>query len=332
MAGVRLSADYGDHMTRPDPRQQAALSAAFAGAVDLSALKNRPAAGPASLDAVDSSEATAPRSQYVLDVTEEVFGEIIQASSDILVVFEMWSPRSSAGAPLSQALANLVEKGHGTWILGRVNVDANPRIAQAFGVQAVPTVVAVAQGQPVDGFSGMQDEKTLGQWVASLIQALRDKLPGIKAAEDNIPPEERVSEPERDPRLDAVDDLLQAEDYEAARESLQAILNSEPANAEVASALAQVEFLARLAGHADDAVAQADADLSDVSKQSAAADVELSQGLVEEAFARMIAAVRRAAGEERDAARDRLVTLFALYPGDDPRVRSARRSLAAALY
>ncbi len=317
-------------MTRPDPRQQAVLSAAFAGAVDLSALKNRPAAAaPAGGSAAGPPAPSGSR--YALEVTEETFAELIQVSADVLVVFEMWSPRSSAGT-LSDDLTALAEKGRGRWILGRVNVDVSPRIAQAFGVQAVPTVVAVAQGQPVDGFSGVQDEATLAQWIGDLITALRDRLPGIKAAEEAIPEEERLAAPARDPRLDAVDDLLEAEDYDGAKAALQAILNNEPGNAEAAAALAQVEFLARLAQHPSDAVDQADADRTDVAKQSAAADVELSQGLVEEAFQRMVDTVRRVAGEDRDAARDHLVLLFALYAVDDPRVRSARRALAAALY
>ena len=71
---------------------------------------------------------------------------------------------------------------------------------------------------------------------------------------------------------------------------------------------------------------------TDVEAAFAAADVEVTQDLVVEAFERLIALVRRTAGDERTAVRTRLVELFELFPQDDPRVIAGRRSLANALY
>ena len=72
-------------MTRPDRAQQAAFSSAFAGAIDLSALKTRPA--PAGGQPAQQK----PPSKYTIDVTEATFGIVVQASTEVLVVFGLWS-------------------------------------------------------------------------------------------------------------------------------------------------------------------------------------------------------------------------------------------------
>ena len=173
------------------------MSAAFAGAVDLSGLKNRPAApapgtapgGGPGLGSGAGPGAPAPgpgaagRSPFVVDVDEATFGDIVQASTQVLVVIDLWATWCEPCKQLSPILERLATAAGGSWVLAKVDVDANPRIAQAFGVQSIPTVVAVAGGQPVDAFSGALPEPQVRQWITSLLDALRDQLPGIKAAE-----------------------------------------------------------------------------------------------------------------------------------------------------
>lgn len=314
-------------MSRPDPRTQA-LSAAFAGAIDLSALKNRPPPGAAPAAVPGPA---GPSSPFVLTVDEAGFGEVVQASSEVLVVVELWSPRSSVGAGLTRALTNLAAQGNGAWLLARVDVDTNPRVAQAFGVQQIPTVVAVAAGQPVDAFTGVQTDDEVNAWVAALLDALRDRLPGIRQAEQAAGGPVDQPEPE-DARFTAAEDLLDQGDFVGASAAYQAILQAEPGNIQARAALDQVDFLARADGHPTDAVEQADARPDDVPIQLAAADLQLAAGDLDGAFARLITTVSRTAGDERTAAREHLIGLFGLFPPDDDRVRAARRKLAAALY
>jgi putative thioredoxin len=323
-------------MSRPDPRRQAAAvaaSAAFAGAVDLSALKARatapPApAGPADPGADGPAPAAGTASPFVIEVTEASFCQVVQVSSQVLVVVEMWDSRSDRSAQLSPALEQLAGVAGGSWILARADIATQPRIAQAFGVQAVPTVIAVAAGQPVDGLTGVLPEPQARQWISGLLDALRERLPGIKEAEEQTPPEELPV----DPRFTAAEEKLDNGDLAGAAEAYRAILAQEPANAEAAAALNQIAFLVRVSQHPADAVATADAAPDDVALQTAAADVEVSQGKVVEAFNRLIESVRRSAGDERTVAREHLVSLFGLFPTDDPEVVAARRRLAAALY
>jgi putative thioredoxin len=325
-------------MTRPDPRQQAALSAAFAGAIDLSGLKQRPApAGPPPAAAGDgATERQGGGSMFVLDVTEATFGQVVEVSSSVPVVVDLWATWCEPCKQLSPVLERLAAAAGGAWILAKVDVDANPRIAQAFGVQSIPTVVALAGGQPVDAFQGALPEPQVRQWISGLLDALRDRLPGIRAAEealatsgadDGAPVEEPV-----DPRLVAAEDALAAGDYAAATDAYEAILAEEPNNADARAALAQTQFLARVDQIPADALAQADAAPLDVSRQAAAADLLVAQGDTEAGFRRLIDTVRRTAGDDRSAAREHLLALFGLFAADDPQVVAARRALAAALY
>ena len=321
-------------MTRPDPRRQAALSAAFAGAVDLSALAQR-AAAPASPagPAAAAAPADGPGSEFVFDVTEADFQDVIQISTQVPVVFDLRSDRAPESAQLSAMLLAEARRGQGAWVLARVDVDTSPRIAQAFGVQSIPTVIAVAGGQPVAAIAQVPTEQQLSQWFTQLLDQLRDQLPGIRAAEARAGAP--AAEPE-DPRFTAAEELLDAGDFTAAEAAYQAIVNSEPANTRALEALAQTRFLGRVAGHPEDTVARADAvdptDPQFVALTSAAADLEVAGGQVEAAFTRLIAGVKATGGDERTALREHLVSLFGLFTTDDPQVRTARRALAAALY
>ncbi len=325
-----------ESMSRPDPRQQAAaMPAAFAGAIDLSALKNR-ATAPAGQPAAAANGApagAAPQSPFVVDVDEATFGSILQASSEVPVVIDLWATWCEPCKQLSPILERLAAAAGGAWILAKVDVDANPRIAQAFGVQSIPMVVALAKGQPVDAFNQALPEPQVRQWIAGLLDALRDQLPGIREAEARAGTTPEAVEPEpEDPRFVAAEEALAAGDYAAAELAYQQILAVEPGNADAKAALAQTGLLARVEKLSPDAVALADADPSNVQAQRDAADVQLAEGDVDGAFGRLIEAVRRTAGDERVVAREHLVELFSLFPPDDPQVIKARRALAAALY
>ncbi|MGH3999237.1 MAG: co-chaperone YbbN, partial [Pseudonocardiaceae bacterium] len=222
----------------------------------------------------------------------------------------------------------------GAWVLAKIDVDANPRIAQLFGVQSIPTVIAIAGGQPIDAFSGAQPEPQIRQWITSILDALRDRLPGIRAAEQaalDDGAEEPAAEPD-DPRFAAAEAAVQAGNYPAAEAAYQQILDAEPANEQARVALAQVRFLARAESADPAAVTRANAAPDDVDAQLAAADAEVADQQPERAFERLVSAVRRLTGDDRERARAHLVELFELFTPDDARVTSARRALARALF
>ncbi|TDV54046.1 tetratricopeptide repeat protein [Actinophytocola oryzae] len=323
-------------MTRPDPRQTAALSAALSGAVDLSGLKARAEAASKPTPAAPASSDGTPTSDspFVIDVTEETFqADVVDRSLQVPVIVDLWAEWCGPCKQLSPVLERLAKAANGAWILAKVDVDANPRIAQLFGVQSIPTVVAIAGGQPVEAFAGAQPEPQIKQWLTALLDALRDRLPGISAAEAGAGEEaaEPTPEPE-DPRFVAAEEAFESGDFETATAAYQKILDEEPANEQAKAALAQVRFLARAEAADPSVVVRADTSPEDVDAQLSAADVELANQRIEQAFKRLLDLIRRTAGPDRDRARTHLVELFGLFPAEDPLVAKARRDLASALF
>lgn len=307
------------------------MSASFAGALDLTALKTRATAAPATQDGAPAGGSGSP---FVIDVTEATFNQVVQASVEVLVVVDLWATWCEPCKQLSPILEKLAISGNGAWILAKIDVDANPRIAQAFGVQSIPTVVAIAGGQPVDAFSGALPEGQVRQWIDGLLDTLQDKLPATKAARAAAAgaAADEPGEPEpADPRFVAAEQAIETGDLDVAATAYQAILDAEPGNQEAAAALTQVQFLARVQQAPADVMANADAAPDDVALQCQAADVQLVDDPVG-AFGRLIDTVRRTAGEDRTVAREHLILLFGLFQVDDEHVAAARRALAAALY
>ena len=319
----------------------------MAGAVDLSGLKARAEQRPPSGGAPQQRPADpaggggppvgggGPAPATVLDVTEETFqAEVIERSMQVPVVVDLWAEWCGPCKQLSPVLEKLAAEGGGAWILAKIDVDANPRISQAFQVQSIPHVVVVAGGQPVTSFNGAQPEPQLREWITQLLDALREQMPGIAEAEARAGGEvdaEPVEEPE-DPRIVAAEEALERGDYAAAAEAYEQILASEPAHAEAAAALAQVKFLERAESADPSAIGRADAAPDDVDAQIAAADAQVAAQDVTGAFDRLVQTVARTAGDDRDRARTHLVELFELFGTEDERVTTARRALARALY
>lgn len=301
-------------MTRPRPT--AGPGPSIAGAVDLSALKQR--ATPAGEPGQGSG---APGGAEVTEATFEA--EVLQRSNQVPVVVVLWSPRSDASVQLAEVLAGLAADDGGKWSLATVNVDTTPRIAQIFGVQAIPTVVALAAGQPLSSFQGPQPPDQLRGWIDSLLNATAGKLAGGGEGD----------EPEHvDPDLAQARAHLDAGDFDAAQSAYQKILEAQPNHEEAKGAVRQIAFLARATARTPDAVAAADAAPDDIEAAFAAADVEILQQNAAPAFDRLIALVRRTAGDERTSVRTRLIELFDLFDPADPEVIAGRRKLANALY
>lgn len=304
-------------MSRPRPP----IGPALAGAVDLSGLKQRPEPNTASGN--DAAGAASAELAGV-PITEANFeDEVLIRSNQVPVVVLLWSPRSDVCLQLADVLAGLVAADNGKWSLATVNVDTAPRVAQIFGIEVVPTVVALAAGQPLSSFQGMQPPDQLRRWVDSLLSATAGKLSGAPGAEEDE---------EVDPALAQARQQLSDGDFAAALDSYQAILDTNPNHAEAKGAIRQITFLMRATAQRPDALAVADAAPDDIDAAFAAADVQLLNQDVSAAFDRLIALVRRTSGDERTSVRTRLIELFELFDPADPEVITGRRNLANALY
>lgn len=298
------------------------------GAVDLSGL------------AADEARSGRGGVAWAHDVTEQTFeADVIQASMRYIVVLSLWSPRSEASRTFNDVLGDVVGDYEGRIVVARVDVDAQPGIAQALGAQAVPFVVGLLRGQPVPLFQGTADAAEVRQIFDQLVTAAVQA--GVTGrAEPTVPVSdgadntagEGEAQPS-DPRFAAADAALDAGDLDAACAEYEKLQAQYPADQEISERLAGVRLLSRTRD-ADLQSARAAAAQSpdDIDAQLLVADLDVSGGHVDDAFARLIDLIKRTQADDREAVRTRLLELFTVVGVADPRVATARRALASALF
>ena len=296
------------------------------GAVDLSALTRKPPSATGSPQQSGGAAGT-----YVVDVAEADFQALIEQSMTVPVVIDFWADWCGPCKQLSPVLEKLAQEAAGSWLLAKIDVDANQRIGAAFQVQSIPAVFAVLKGQPVPLFQGALPEAQVRQYLDELLRVAAEN--GVTGRLETGAPAAAEEEPAEDPRYDEAYDAMERGDYAAAATAFRSILESSPDDADARAGLGQAELRQRTAGLDEAAVrAAAEQRPDDVEVQCQAADLDLLNGASDEAFRRLIEVVRRTSGAERDRARTHLVGLFDLVGPDDPHVGKARTALASALF
>ncbi|MFD8976061.1 MULTISPECIES: tetratricopeptide repeat protein [unclassified Streptomyces] len=314
----------------------------MSGVVDLAAVK---AAGEAKTKAEQvraeaarqGGSAAVPPSALVIDVDEAGFErDVIQRSAEVPVVLDFWAEWCEPCKQLGPLLERLAVEYNGRFLLAKIDVDANQMLMQQFGIQGIPAVFAVVAGQALPLFQGAVPEAQIRETLDQLIQVGEERfgLTGIAvdAEADGSAPAARPVGP-YDALLEAAMSALDAGDLAGAVQAYKNVLADDPAHPEAKLGLAQAELLARVQD-LDPAVVRKNAadNQADVAAQIAAADLDLVGGHVEDAFGRLVETVRRTAGDDRDAARLRLLELFEVIGIDDPRVTAARQALARVLF
>ena len=296
------------------------------GAVDLSGL--RPAAGPGPA----GQDSPAP---YAVSVTEANFQEVLESSGSAPVLLAFESPgRSPESVSLADSLQVLSGEFEGRFLLGRVDIDAVPQIAQAMQIPSVPLVALVAQGRPMPLFQAVAPIEELRQALTQVLQQLTTQgFTGRHQPRSAGGVDEETGEEKQDPRYAPAQDALERGDIDGAVAEYQKLVDANPADTEAAAGLAMATLLKRTDGvDLQQARAAAAERPDDVDAQTLVADLDLLGGHVDDAFSRLIELVRRTTEGDRDAARTHLIKLFGAVGNDDPRVMRARRDLASALF
>lgn len=306
------------------------------GAVDLAALAAARKAQEESAQRAEkraAARAANPDAMpLVIDVTDATFqSDVLDLSMRVPVVIDLWATWCGPCRTLSPILERLAGEYAGRWVLAKVDVDANPGIAQAFQVQSIPSVFAIIGGRPLPLFQGALPAPQVKAYLDELLKvAAANGVSGtVGGGSEGAAPAEEPA----DPRMEAAYDAIEAGDWAAARAAYQAILSESPRDPAARAGVALVGVFERVSGLDHAAVlAAADAAPDDLVAQQRAADVLVLDGRPVEAFARMIGAIRFTTGPERDRMRAHLLDLFEVVGPEDPSVSRARTDLANALF
>ena len=165
-----------------------------------------------------TSQSEVNNSQSVNLTNENFVQEVIEKSKSIPVIVDFWAPWCEPCKQIAPILDKLVSSSNGRVVLTKMNIDEHPEISQQLQIQSIPAILGFHNGQPVDGFVGVQPE--------SAIKAFVEKLADLNGPSDN------------DMALEQGRTLFSEKNYNEALEIFGKIAQSEPDNITALSMLA----------------------------------------------------------------------------------------------
>jgi putative thioredoxin len=116
-------------------------------------------------------------SSWIIDATAATFQEdVVDRSATSAVVVDFWAPWCQPCQMLGPLLEKLVNEAKGKLFLAKVNIDEEQELASAFGVQSIPSVFVILEGQLADQFQGLKQEPELRQWLNQFMPSAMDEL------------------------------------------------------------------------------------------------------------------------------------------------------------
>ena len=306
------------------------MNSAMRGGVDLSALANKVVkeklASTSSVQVDQGRRVKVPA--FVVEVNQSNLKPIIELSSIVAVVVTFYSQANAESLTLNSKLEKLANAAEGKWLLAKIDLDANPEIASAFGVNLPATIAVILEGEPKPLFQGDQPESALVDFLGKLVEVAASQGLNGTLEVDGVEPKE--VEPQLSESEIAALDAMDKGDFGAAVKIYEEELKQNPGNEELAARLAQVKLVERT--YNADLEKELSVESTSVAMAMRKADFHLAVGQSEEAFELLLAWFDKADGEERKALSSLFLELFNVVGKSHPAVVEARKLLAAKMF
>ena len=280
---------------------------------------------------------------WTTDVSEDNFdAEVLARSTEVPVLVDFWAPWCGPCKTLGPMLEKLADEYQGEFRLAKINVDENPNLAGAFGIQGIPAVKLFKDGDLASEFTGALPEPMLREFLAKYLPTAADKEADEAAqlaAEGKIAEAKAAyqrildSNPIHSQALLGLGRLAMNEgDGEAALEHLEKISLVDDARKEADRLIARLKLQSGAAENENVLREKVKADPRNV-----AARFELAQALAgtekyEEALKEFLHIVRADRNFEDDGARKAMLQIFEVLGSDDPLTDQYRSELAKVLF
>ena len=287
----------------------------------------------------------------IKDVNEDTFmDDVIEASKSSPIVVDFWAPWCGPCKTLGPALEAEVKATNGKIKMVKIDIDQNQNLASQMRIQSIPAVFAFVDGQPIDGFMGAKAPSELKVFIEKLLEKVTDDEGDLSEA------------------IAVANEMLEAEEFDDAAETFEAILGEDPNSSlafiglfkakmgakKISDAKTMLEEIPDTLRNKPEILAlQAQIELTnqaegigelndlrkllstDVNNHQVRFDLALAlftKGETSEAIQELLVIFRVDQDWNDDAARQQLFKFFDILGGEDPITLSGRRQLASMLF
>ena len=287
----------------------------------------------------------------IKDVNEDTFmDDVIEASKSSPIVVDFWAPWCGPCKTLGPALEAEVKATNGKIKMVKIDIDQNQNLASQMRIQSIPAVFAFVDGQPIDGFMGAKAPSELKVFIEKLLEKVTDDEGDLSEA------------------IAVADEMLEAEEFDDAAETFEAILGEDPSSSlafvglfkskigakkisdakkmleeipdtlrnkpEILALQAQIELTnqAEGIGELNDLRKLLSTDVNNHQVRFDLALALFTKGETSEAIQELLVIFRVDQEWNDDAARQQLFKFFDILGGEDPITLSGRRQLASMLF
>jgi putative thioredoxin len=281
---------------------------------------------------------------YIIEVSEQTFAtEVLERSQKVPVVVDFWAAWCGPCRMLGPILERLAAEYKGAFILAKVDVDSNPRLAAQFQVQGIPAVKAFYKGRVAGEFTGALPEPQVRKFVEGLVPSSADLQAGQAYEWEKKGQLERAEEfyraalAEKETHFTAMlglgRTLLKQGKLDEGGQLLQQVPAGVAERTVADALLAQLEFRREAAGYPEaDLQANIAADPNDVASRYRLASLLAVEERYTEALDGFLEVVRRNRKYKDDGARKAMLALFTIMGEDDPMTKTYRQKLANVLF